>query len=193
MYHFKSISPPSNITVPLSCQSGSLHSSLLSHNLFSLSFIYVKQIKVRLSLWIAVMDFDSGMGFPFGFRFCGFCVDFALIFFFFFLGFVHGGGGGRVFLWWWGGLLPWVWVGCCRVCRYEVVGVYRDGWGGCREVGCCGQYIHHRVYIHTLLLIYATYWYCFSLMCLLVLHTHICMHACSHFCSPEHGAHTRTQ
>ena len=44
------------------------------------------------------MDFDLGMGFPFGFRFCGFCVDFALIFFFFFLGFVHGGG--RVFQWW---------------------------------------------------------------------------------------------
>ena len=43
------------------------------------------------------MDFDLGMGFPFGFRFCGFCVDFALIFFF--LGFVHGGGG-RVFQWW---------------------------------------------------------------------------------------------
>ena len=55
-----------------------------------------------------------------------------------------------VSLGWVSGVLPWV-------CRYEVVGVYRDGWGGCREVGCCGQYIHHRVYIHTLLLIYATY------------------------------------
>ena len=30
------------------------------------------------------MDFDLGMGFLFGFRVCGFCVDFALIFFFFF-------------------------------------------------------------------------------------------------------------
>ena len=49
----------------------------------------------------AVMDFDLGMGFPFGFTFCGFCVVFALFFFFFFcVGFVHGGGGGRVFLWW---------------------------------------------------------------------------------------------
>ena len=48
------------------------------------------------------MGFDLVMGFPFGFRFCGFCVDFALIFFFFFfffVGFLHGGGG-RVFLWW---------------------------------------------------------------------------------------------
>ena len=30
------------------------------------------------------MIFDLGMGFPLGFKFCGFCVDFALIFFFFF-------------------------------------------------------------------------------------------------------------
>ena len=127
-----------------------------------LSFFHLCQTNKSPALFVdfelcdAVMDFDLGMGFPFGFTFCGFCVDFALIFFFFWwvpcmvvvvgcfcggeVGCCHGSG-----------------VGCCRVCRYEVVGVYRDGWGRCREVGCCGQYIHHRVYIHTLLLIYATY------------------------------------
>ena len=31
------------------------------------------------------MSFDLGMGLPLGFKFCGFCVDFALIFFFGFL------------------------------------------------------------------------------------------------------------
>ena len=35
------------------------------------------------------LGMDLGMGFPFGFRFCGFCVDFPLIFF---VGFMHGGG-----------------------------------------------------------------------------------------------------
>ena len=43
---------------------------------------------------------------------------------------------------WVSGVLPWV-------CRCEVVGVYRDGWGGCREVGCCGQNIHHSIYTHS--------------------------------------------
>ena len=37
--------------------------------------------------WVLGLEFgmgsDLGMGFPFVFRFCGFCVDFALIFFFF--------------------------------------------------------------------------------------------------------------
>ena len=118
--------------------------------------------------------------------FCGFCFDFFL------------------------------WVSCMVV----VAGCFCGGEVGCCHgsgVGCCRGSVGMRwwgftvmvgvaavrwvvvdntyttVYIHTLLLIYATYWYCFSLMCLLVLHTHICMHACSHFCSPEHGAHTRTQ
>ena len=100
--------------------------------------------------------------------FCGFCFDF------FFVGFVHGGGG-RVFLWWWGGLLPWVWGGLLPwVFRYEVVGsTVMVGVAAVRWVVVDNTYT--TVYIHTLLLIYATYWYCFSLMCLLVLHTHICM------------------
>ena len=58
------------------------------------------------------MDFDLGMGFPFGFTFCGFCVDFALIFFFF----------------WW---VP---------CMVVVVGCFCGGEVGCCHgsgVGCC--------------------------------------------------------
>ena len=43
------------------------------------------------------MSFDLGMGLPLGFKFCGFCVDFALI-----------------FLWVFGFRFLWGEVGCCR-------------------------------------------------------------------------------
>ena len=83
-----------------------------------LSFFHLCQTNKSPALFVyfelcdAVMDFDLGMGFPFGFTFCGFCVDFALNFFFF-----------------------W-WVSCMVV----VVGCFCGGEVGCCHgsgVGCC--------------------------------------------------------
>ena len=73
---------------------------------------------------------------------------------------------------WVSGVLPWV-------CRCEVVGVYRDGWGGRREVGCCGQNIHHSIYTHSASDL------CYILILLLshvsISFTYTYMHACIPF------------